>query len=48
MKETQAIKEWKKCVRKAKKKLRIPAGQFVLIKDKLLKEAMKCYCASGY
>ena len=48
MKESQAIRDWKKCIKKAKKKLGIPTDQFVLVKGKLLKEAMKCYCASGY
>ena len=47
-KETQAIKDWKKCVKKAMKKMGIPLDSFVLVKGKLLKEAMKCYCAIGY
>jgi hypothetical protein len=48
MKEPQAIVDWKNCVKKAKIKLGIPTDKYVLIKGRLLKEAMKCYCSSGY
>ena len=44
---TDAIRDWQKCVRKAKKKLGI-TDKFVLIKGKLLKEVQKAYCAMGY
>lgn len=41
------VEAWKKCVRKAKKKLGI-TDKFTLIKGNLLKEAQKCYCAMGF
>ena len=48
VKETQAIKDWKKCIKRAKKNLGIPTDSFVMVKGKLLKEAQKCYCSIGY
>ena len=48
VKETQAIKDWKKCVKRAKKNLGIPTDSFIMVNGKLLKEAQKCYCAIGY
>lgn len=47
-KESQAIKDWKKCVRRAKKTLGLPVDSYVILSGKVLQRAMKAYCAMGY
>lgn len=42
------LSKWKKCVNRAKRKVGVPTKSFVMLKGELLKEARKCYCASGY
>jgi hypothetical protein len=46
--ETQAIKDWNKCVRRAKKKLGKGEDSWGILTGAVLKEAMRCYCAMGY
>jgi hypothetical protein len=48
MKDQQVMKDWKKCVKKAKSKTGVPKDSFTLIKGATLKEAQKCFCAMGY
>ena len=47
-KESQAIKDWNKCVRRAKKTLGLPADSFTMLSGEVLRRAMKAYCAMGY
>ena len=47
-KETKAITDWKKCVRRAKKKLQKGTDSWGILSGEVLKEAMRCYCAMGY
>jgi hypothetical protein len=47
VKEPQAVRKWKKAVELAKKKLH-SQEKFVMVRGKLLSEAMKIYCAMGY
>lgn len=44
----QAIVDWEKCVKLAKKKLGVPVDKYGFIEKKVLLEAQRCYCAMGY
>lgn len=47
-KETQAMKDWARCVKSAKKKLGKGTDSWGILSGAVLKEAMRTYCAMGY
>lgn len=47
-KETQANKDWEKCVKRAKRSLGIPTDKYMMLSGAVLKRAMLAYCAMGY
>jgi len=45
---TIIMRDWNKCIRKAKKNLGIPRDSFVIVKGQLLRESQRIFCAMGY
>lgn len=43
-----SIKDWKACVKRAKKVMKQPTTTYTMIKGPVLQAAQKCYCVIGY
>lgn len=42
------LRDWNRCVKKAKRNMGIPRDSFIMVKGSLLRETQRLFCAMGY